>query len=398
MIAFEPTQENLITAAISLVGVLVLSVAVLRNSRKNLDRDCKDFDGSTAGLSILANSDSVLKRDQVKKSVTEYFDLFTGSRSNVGAISDEKSVSKRSKEYQTMVVNFYDLVTDFYEYGWGQSFHFAPRWKNETFMESIKRAEHFLCNMLNMKPGVRALDVGCGVGGPMRNMAIFSGATIDGVTINEYQVRISNKYNERMGLSHLCTTHQGDFQKLGETFEPGTFDVAYAIEATCHSPDKAQTFAEVAKVLKPGGHFAGLEWVMVGGYDENNKDHVRVKEGIEEGNGLPTLWYPSYVVESLEKAGFEVIEHYDLNAGVHSPAQVPWYATLNGSYNLSGFRMTLIGRYCTHAMVSVLEFLRIAPKGSTRVSRMLNATALDLCEGGKNEIFTPSYYFLARKK
>jgi sterol 24-C-methyltransferase len=80
-------------------------------------------------------------------------------------------------------------VTDFYEYGWGQSFHFGPRWKGEGFVESIKRAEYHLCSRLGMKPGMRALDVGCGVGGPMRNMAIHSGAQIDGVTINQYQVR-----------------------------------------------------------------------------------------------------------------------------------------------------------------------------------------------------------------
>lgn len=82
-------------------------------------------------------------------------------------------------------------VTDFYEYGWGQSFHFGPRWKGEGFVESIKRAEYHLCSRLGMKPGMRALDVGCGVGGPMRNMAIFSGAQIDGITINEYQARPS---------------------------------------------------------------------------------------------------------------------------------------------------------------------------------------------------------------
>ena len=55
-------------------------------------------------------------------------------------------------------------------------------------MESIKRAEYHLCSCLGLKPGMRVLDVGCGVGGPMRNMAIFSGAKIDGVSINEYQV------------------------------------------------------------------------------------------------------------------------------------------------------------------------------------------------------------------
>ncbi len=43
-----------------------------------------------------------------------------------------------------MVNTFYDLVTDFYEWGWGQSFHFAPRFKGEGFHESIKRLEYFV--------------------------------------------------------------------------------------------------------------------------------------------------------------------------------------------------------------------------------------------------------------
>jgi sterol 24-C-methyltransferase len=64
---------------------------------------------------------------------------------------------------------------------------------------------------------------------------------------------------------------------------------------------------------------------------------------------------------------------------------------------MSGFRMTTLGRTLTHAMVTFLETIRIAPKGSVRVSALLNATALDLVEGGKKELFTPSYFFLAKK-
>src|SRR6056297_1000560 len=131
----------------------------------------------------------------VHSSVSEYASLFTGARASVGRISTDASIKTRQANYQKLVTNFYDLVTDFYEYGWGQSFHFGPRWHGESFVESIKRAEYHLCSRLGLKPGMRVLDMGCGVGGPMRNMAIFSGAKIDGITINEYQVNIGNKYN-----------------------------------------------------------------------------------------------------------------------------------------------------------------------------------------------------------
>jgi sterol 24-C-methyltransferase len=384
--------------AVTFTISLIIVMQIRKSKKKALDRNAKDFDGTLQGsLNMLNNSDSVLKRGEVKAAIDGYEDLFSGARKQTGTITNAESIAKRQSEYQTLVNSFYNLVTDFYEWGWGQSFHFGPRMVGEGFMESIKRAEYHLCSRLGMKPGMKALDVGCGVGGPMRNMCQFSGSIIEGITINQYQVNIGNKYNKKKGLDHLCKLIQGDFQKL--PFEDKSFDIAYAIEATCHSPDKVQCFKEVARVLEPGGLFAGYDWVMLPKkFDPKNKDHVRIKEGIEVGNGLPTLPYPSAVVEALEKAGFEVIEHYDANNGVHSIHEIPWYETLNGSMTLSGFRMTYCGRCCTHMLVMLLELFRIAPRGSTQVSALLNATANDLVEAGKLEIFTPSYFFLARKK
>lgn len=152
------------------------------------------------------------------------------------------------------------------------------------------------------------------------------------------------------------------------------------------------------KVLKKGGLFAGYEWVMTDKYDPSNQEHVRIKEGIEVGNGLPTLQHYSHIIECMERAGFEVLDFYDANRNLHAPNELPWYDTLNGKMSVSGFRMTWIGRLVTHTMVSILELLRIAPTGSTKVSALLNATAIDLCVGGQQEIFTPSFFFIGRKK
>ena len=48
--------------------------------------------------------------------------------------------------------------------GWGTSFHFARMFKDSTFKECISRHEDFLALKLNLKPGMKCLDVGCGVG------------------------------------------------------------------------------------------------------------------------------------------------------------------------------------------------------------------------------------------
>jgi sterol 24-C-methyltransferase len=41
--------------------------------------------------------------------------------------------------------------------------------------------------------------------------------------------------------------------ELDKKFPANHFDCAYAIEATCHAPDLTQCYAQVYKVLKPGG-------------------------------------------------------------------------------------------------------------------------------------------------
>lgn len=81
---------------------------------------------------------------------------------------------------------YYDLATDFYIYGWGQSFHFAPRLKGEGLKASIARLEHFMALKGNITSDKKVLDMGCGVGGPMRCIAKLTGADVTGITINDY--------------------------------------------------------------------------------------------------------------------------------------------------------------------------------------------------------------------
>lgn len=40
-------------------------------------------------------------------------------------------------------------------------------------------------------------------------------------------------------------------------FAPESYDAAYAIEATCHAPDRTACFTQIFKALKPGAVFAG---------------------------------------------------------------------------------------------------------------------------------------------
>ncbi|XP_038977761.1 cycloartenol-C-24-methyltransferase 1-like [Phoenix dactylifera] len=298
----------------------------------------------------------------------------------------------RKANYNDMVNKYYDLVTSFYEYGWGESFHFAPRWKGESLKESIKRHEHFIALQLGLKRGMKVLDVVCGIGGPLREIARFSFASITGLCNSEYQITRGKELNQQAGLSESCNMVEGDFMKM--PFPDNTFDAIYAIEATCHAPDVLGCYKEIYRALKPGQCFAAYEWCLTDHFDPTNESHQKTRALIELGDGLPDIRTTNECLEAVRLAGFEVVWAKDF--ALDSP--VPWYLPLDPRrLSMTSFRLTAVGRVITKSIVKTLEFVRLAPAGTGRVSSVLDKAAEGLVEGGRKEIFTPNYFFLARK-
>jgi sterol 24-C-methyltransferase len=77
---------------------------------------------------------------------------------------------------------------------------------------------------MNLRPGMRVLDVGCGVGGPAREIARFSDATIIGLNNNDFQIGRARKYTQKAGLQDQVSFTKGDFMKLSEQFGENSFD------------------------------------------------------------------------------------------------------------------------------------------------------------------------------
>ncbi len=327
-----------------------------------------------------------LKRDAVAPAVGSYERTYGGDRAG--------APDRRKAEYEGFTKKYYDLVTDFYQYGWGQSFHFAPRARNESFAASLARHEHYIAHRLALRPGMRVADLGCGIGGPLREIARFSGATIVGVNNNGYQIKRARELTDAAGLAHLAEFLECDFMNIAE---PDNFcDAVYAIEATIHAPDKVDCFAEVLRVLKPGGYFAAYEYCLTDRFDPSDPRHRRIKTDIEVGGALQDIPYPRQIDEAMRQVGFELLESRDLAA--NSDPGFPWYHSLVGSrFSVAGFRSSNIGRKVTHGTLQLLEALRIVPKGTVRVSGILNMCAAAMAESGRQGIFTPMYFVYARK-
>ena len=120
---------------------------------------------------------------------------------------------------------YYDLATSFYEYSWGESFHFAHRYKWESLRESIIRHEHFLASKLNVGPGKKVLDVGCGIGGPLREIAAFTGASVTGLNNNAFQITRGEEMNRKTGRHDDCDFIKADFMNI--PVPDATYDAVY---------------------------------------------------------------------------------------------------------------------------------------------------------------------------
>lgn len=322
----------------------------------------------------------------VAPTIREYEERFRNAKR--GGLERKKSDYKKFGEL------YYDLVTDFYEYGWGKSFHFAPRVPGESFKESLIRHERHLAKVLGLKPGMVVADLGCGVGGPLVEIARFSGAKIVGVNSNGYQLERAWRFTEDAGLADLAEFLHGDFLHVDATND--SFDSVYSIEATCYAPDKPSIYGEVFRLLKPGACFGAYEWCLTDRFDAQDSLHLKIKADIEKGSGLLEIDDSQTIDNALRSVGFEVLEARDLS--VQTGPSIPWYQPLIGpSLSLTGFRSSRIGRWFTHNSLKALEGLHIAPQGTVRVPETLNVCAVALAEAGPLGIFTPMYFVHARK-
>ncbi len=304
------------------------------------------------------------------------------------------TVDARNAQRMEMVNDYYDLITDFYECGWGDSFHYAPRKRGESYRDSIVRHQVFLANAIGLQPGMRALDVGCGVGGPLRTIARASGAFVVGLNNHAYQLEKCKAYNLEAGLQHQAELLKGDFMNIPAEAE--SFDAAYEIEATAHTADKAGVFSEIARVLKPGGLFGGYEWCMTSRYDPDNAEHRALKKGIERGNAVPDVAAPATVLAGLEAAGFEVVEARDL--APESDPETPWHSILDQrEVKPVSSPETTGGRRVAAMLAQVRQGLAFVPKGTSEVMALVECLVDSTRDAGRLGIFTPLFYFKARK-
>ena len=299
-------------------------------------------------------------------------------------------------DHTATVNDYYDLCSEFMQFGWSECLHFAPLTPGDTLEESIVLHQRMMIERLDLREGMRVVDVGCGVGGPMRRVARESGATVVCINNNEHQLERARRRNVEAGLDHVAEYVKCNFMDMS-AIDADSFDAGYAIESTCHAPDKERAFAEIFRVLKPGAPFWGQEMCLTESFDPDDGGHCAVRDDLMLGIALKNIATFREVDRALEAAGFHLVEAADRDVG--DSAGTPWYRPLEGTDGTlrNAFRRTPWGRKAIIAGVRLAEAFRFFPNGSTSVLKLMDRTVDAYVAGGRTGIFTPLYCFLARK-
>ena len=155
------------------------------------------------------------------------------------------------------VARHYDELDRFYRETWGEHVHHGY-WKTgrESAEEAARAMVYLVIERARITPRMQVLDVGCGYGATARILARECGAKVVGVTISAAQQSHAEKVT--LPETNPCFLVEDWLQNRRES---ESFDAVIAMESTEHMPDKEHVFAEMSRVLRPGGRLVVVAWL-----------------------------------------------------------------------------------------------------------------------------------------
>ena len=125
-------------------------------------------------------------------------------------------------------------------------------------------ATRTLANLAGLKPGMKVLDIGSGLGGPARTLAAEFGCIVIGIDLTEEYVMAAQMLTGMVGLNETVTFHEGS--ALDIEFGERTFDVVWTQNAIMNIENKERLFQEAHRVLR-GNSILALGAIMAGPND-----------------------------------------------------------------------------------------------------------------------------------
>jgi phosphoethanolamine N-methyltransferase len=193
-----------------------------------------------------------------------------------------------------------DIAIRFLEARWGEGY-LSPGGPDEVdrVVEGLPLA------------GKTLLDIGCGSGGVTLHLAgRHDLAHATGYDVEKPVIEAAGRRAAALGLFDRTDFVQAPPGPLA--FPDSSFDVVFSKDALLHIPDKDAVFAEIFRVLKPGGVFAASNWMI----SHDGEPSADMKAYVAAEGLSFAMASPARYAQAMRRAGFIHVETRDRN---------PWY-------------------------------------------------------------------------
>jgi cyclopropane-fatty-acyl-phospholipid synthase len=244
--------------------------------------------------------------------------VFTEDQQLYRPLSIEEDRERTNTHYEQPVEFFYTLT------GGEWNVYSANLWTDtETQTESQEKKLDLLAELMQLRPGMRILDVGCGWGGPLVYLSKKYGVQGVGLTLSSLQKRAAD---ERIASHDADVTIVESHWKDYDDDQP--FDVVYTDEVIVHFNDLGGFFTKVHGLLRDGGCMLNKELHLV---HARHSEMTRAMSFINEIFGS-TGNYRTLAEELtlVGEAGFDVAAIRQMPLREYQKTVDSWLANIKG--------------------------------------------------------------------
>ncbi len=232
---------------------------------------------------------------------------------------------KKSRAFE-VGTRHYDLGNDLYRIMLdSRMIYSCAYWRHADTLEEAQEAKlDLVCRKLQLEPGMRLLDIGCGWGGMARWAAEHYGVSVVGVTVSRQQARLASEICQGLPVEILLE----DYRSI-----EGEFDRIVSIGMFEHVGYKNyRTFMQICRrLLRDDGLFL---LHTIGG----DRSTTRIDPWIEKYI-FPNAMLPSASQITTAAEGIFVLEDWHNFGPDYDPTLMAWFANFDAGWE------TLRSRY-----------------------------------------------------
>lgn len=210
--------------------------------------------------------------------------------------------ANHARRAKANVAHHYDISNDLYKLFLDADMQYSCayfRSPEDTLEQAQLNKKLHIAAKLNLKPGMKVLDIGCGWGGMAMTLAQLADVEVLGITLSEAQIELGRERVKATGLEDKVRLELMDYRNVDETFDRM---VSVGMFEHVGAPNYDTFFGKLSDILKPDG-VALLH--SIGRMSPPGSTGPWIRKYIFPGGYTPAL---SEVFQSTERSGLWVTD------------------------------------------------------------------------------------------